>query len=336
MAAKLIFITPRSFASGLYFKAFREAFFNMMRPISFHVFQSRKEVFNKDDVLQENVILSAIKDEGWINTSYKYNIEITASNGISDLASSYKKRMPMHSILDIKGKDKSVRFPLSEVDERVYEMVTSWHGNLKLYDMEISTGPVVPFRATKFLIYDPKEREVVPLLWMQNVSCMKLSWPAKTSKAQYICVCNESMPLLLPNNNYVLLRRFSSKEQVRRLTAVPILKVNIESRYIGLENHLNYIHRPGSSLSSEEAYGLAALINCSIMDKFFRILNGNTQVNATDFRSMPLPPLSLIVNIGKRIMASEELDIEYDIDSIVNKAFSSYGDGTLVAEVVCG
>jgi adenine-specific DNA-methyltransferase len=94
----------------------------------------------------------------------------------------------------------------------------------------------------------------------------------------------------VPNKNYVLLRRFSTKEDVRRIVAAPILQDQFKSDVIGIENHLNYIYHRVGTLSEDEAFGLAAILNCSLIDTYFRTFNGNTQVSATELRQMPLPP----------------------------------------------
>ena len=70
---------------------------------------------------------------------------------------------------------------------------------------------------------------------------------------------------------------------------------------IGIENHLNYIHRPGGTLSEDEAWGLAALYNSRLLDTWFRVVNGNTQVSATELRTMPHPPHGVIVALGRRV-----------------------------------
>jgi len=98
----------------------------------------------------------------------------------------------------------------------------------------------------------------------------------------------------------VLLRRFSAKEERRRLIAAPLLAGQLDADWIGIENHLNYVHRPGSSLTEEEAVGLAVIYNCELMDTYFRVLNGSTQVSATEIRKIPLPPLEVIREIGHR------------------------------------
>ena len=109
-----------------------------------------------------------------------------------------------------------------------------------------------------------------------------------------------ALVLLVPNRNYVLLRRFSAKEEERRLVAGPYLARTGDTSMVGLENHLNYIYRPGGTLTEDEAFGIAALLSSSLLDTYFRISNGNTQVSATELRTMPLPPLAVIHAIGQQ------------------------------------
>ncbi|MCK6580788.1 MAG: SAM-dependent methyltransferase, partial [Anaerolineae bacterium] len=123
---------------------------------------------------------------------------------------------------------------------------------------------------------------------------------------------------LLPNKNYVLLRRFSAKEERQRLTAAPYL-ADFDTPVIGIENHLNYIYRPGGDLSPEETQGLAALLNSSLMDTYFRRFSGNTQVSATELRALPLPPLELIIELG-RLSAPSDVPV----DSLISEVLGLY------------
>ena len=97
------------------------------------------------------------------------------------------------------------------------------------------------------------------------------------------------------------MRRFTAKEEARRLTAAPWPAARIEVPEVGIENHLNYVHRPGGALSEDEAWGLSALYNSRLLDTWFRAVNGNTQVNATELRAMPPPSHGTIVTLGRRV-----------------------------------
>jgi adenine-specific DNA-methyltransferase len=296
----LVFITPRSFSSGPYFKRFRERFFAMVRPAQTHIFASRRDAFSRDAVLQENVILHAIRDDEWTKRHNELSMTISSSEGAGDLERITEWSATLNDVLDPEDLAGTFRLPASPEDEDVLRRVDRWTGSLRTYGLDISTGPVVPFRATRFLASEANGI-TVPLLWLGHVRAMDVQWPQGTRKPEYINDNSESRRLLVPNSTYVLLRRFSAKEEHRRMTAAPLLAGALPAALIGLENHLNYIHRPGSSLSEEEAFGLSALLNSSLMDSYFRCINGNTQVSATELRAMPLPPLPSIVQIGKNI-----------------------------------
>ena len=197
--------------------------------------------------------------------------------------------------------DKVLRLPLSNKDDAVLALVDSWPDTLHSLGLNISTGPVVPFRATELI---DKEGSVpsshVPLLWMSHVHAMNVTWPLDRHKPEFIKrVAVKS--LLVPNKNYVLLRRFSAKEEVRRLTAAPYIASAFDVPEVGLENHLNYIHRPDGTLTEDETWGLAALYNGRLLDTYFRALNGNTQVSATELRAIPLPSRKTIITLGKQV-----------------------------------
>lgn len=79
---ELIFITPRSYASGCYFKKFREYFFNLIQLEKVHLFVSRKDTFNRDKVLQETVIIKGTRKTKVDENS---QVLISSSKGLKDL-----------------------------------------------------------------------------------------------------------------------------------------------------------------------------------------------------------------------------------------------------------
>lgn len=304
-----IFIVPRSFASGPYFRQFRSVFFDMIRPTEVHVFGSRRDAFSRDEVLQENIIFSGLRDDHWHSRRHQTPLSVSSSRGVHDIGEPDQRLLPMQSALNLQTTDKVLRLPLTEEDDAVLALVDSWPNSLHSLGLNISTGPVVPFRATELI---GKEGTVpndhVPLLWMNHVKPMAVTWPLDRHKPEYI-KRSGAEALLLLNKNYVLLRRFSAKEEARRLTAAPYIAADFKIPEVGIENHLNYIHRPSGSLSEDEAWGLAALYNSRLLDTYFRAVNGNTQVSATELRAMPLPASETIIALGRRVKnLSDPLD----------------------------
>jgi adenine-specific DNA-methyltransferase len=137
---ELIFITPRSFASGNYFRAFREAFFQEIEIEHIHLFGSRTDTFDRDSVLQETLILKGKKRK--IN-EHLPSILVTHSTGIRDIENFTEKVYKTDELIDLKSKEKIIHLPTNETDDKVIKLFKSWPGSLRQYDIQISTGSVV-------------------------------------------------------------------------------------------------------------------------------------------------------------------------------------------------
>lgn len=317
---ELIFITPRSFASGNYFRAFRESFFQEIAIEQIHLFGSRTDTFERDDVLQETLILKGKKQRLKRPLS---KIAVTHSNGVRDIQNYSKKIYKTSELIDFASKEKIIHLPTSETEDKVIRLFRSWTGSLGQYDIQISTGPVVSFRATQYLHerYSNGTMFLVPLYQLINTAKMQFEWPvSKRNKPQYIQLCDGTKSLLLPNKNYIFLRRFSAKDDKSRLVATPYFVDITQAEYIGVENHLNYIYRPKGHLERNEILGLAALLNSNLFDTYFRTFNGNINVSATELREMPLPPLEDIKQIGNQIILLNDFS-QSKVDQVINNHF---------------
>lgn len=316
---QLIFITPRSFASGFYFRQFRDKFFSLVQLNAVHLFDSRKEAFRRDDVLQENIIISARRKA---SNGDRPKLIVSLSRGLADLRQRIAKEFFLDELLDLTSYQKILHLPSSDAETKVIRLFKSWQGNLNEYNIQISTGPVVSFRAKKFIQPNPKPGcSFAPLFWLHNASKMQLLWPLnKSGKGEYIQVCEQSLPLLVPNKNYIFLRRFSSKDDASRLIATPYFADTVDADLIGIENHLNYIYRPSGHLDRNEILGLAALLNSNLFDTYFRTFNGNVNVSATELREMPLPPLETIKQIGNAIILKNEFS-QSVVDEVIQQFF---------------
>ncbi len=313
---EMVFIVPRSFASGLYFKQFRSCLRQRMTLEWVHIFGSRREAFKQDSVLQENVIVRYRR-----GTDPSPTVTMSTSNSPSDLDSLQVEEVPRDLVEPPNHPQSLVLFPASRREIRIVQRVRSWPSSLEAMDLRISTGPVVPFR-TDTMIYDPNGQTVVPLLWMQHVKPGKIIWPKPggMKKPEHI-LATAGPKLLVENSTYVLLRRFSAKEEARRLTVAVLKGGALPGKMIGLENHLNFIHRPGGTLDTAEALGLAAVLSSTLVDDYFRLANGNTQVNATDMRALPLPAGPTLRILGKRVesLGGHVLKTRDAVDALVGE-----------------
>ena len=316
---ELIFITPRSFASGSYFKAFRELFFNTVQIDKIHLFNSRKDTFNRDSVLQETVIIKAIKQ---IINPCKL-VTVSSSSGLKDIFEPSLKILPSSELIDLTSNEKILHLPINDKEDSILKLATTWQDNLIDFDIQISTGPVVSFRALDYIEsrFNDEISTSAPLFWLHNVNKMYLEWPLKfKDKGQFIKVENGSKSLLLPNKNYIFLRRFSTKDDKSRLIAAPYFCNDMKANYIGVENKVNYIYRKKGHLERSEVIGLCSLLNSELFDTYFQIFNGNVNVSATELREMRFPPLKTIKEIGNEIILSNDYSME-KVNQIVNTCF---------------
>ena len=122
---QMIFITPRSFASGRYFQSFRDFLFRHVHIDLIHLFNTRKDTFSKDEVLQELVIMR-MHPAGEVK-----NIIVSFSQGIRDLEQPHQKEYPAADIVDVDSVEKVVYLPVDSRDEAILSMFRSWDGNME-------------------------------------------------------------------------------------------------------------------------------------------------------------------------------------------------------------
>jgi adenine-specific DNA-methyltransferase len=176
----------------------------------------------------------------------------------------------------------------------------------------VSTGRVVDFRARELLRSEPGTN-TVPLIYPCHFKQGYVEWPnRRTRKPNALVLGQGAGELVVPEGHYVLTKRFSSKEERRRIVAAVYDPTRVPAVNVAFENHLNYFHKRGSGLSATLAKGLAAYLNSSLVDAYFRQFSGHTQVNASDLRSLRYPERSDLIALGQRIGSTfpsqEELD----------------------------
>ncbi|MDR2409346.1 MAG: Eco57I restriction-modification methylase domain-containing protein [Bacteroidales bacterium] len=316
---QLTFITPRSFCSGNYFGCFRRWFLTRINIHKIHIFNSRKENF--DDVLQETIIVSAQK-------KITNHIRISSSNNAQ--FSDYQEISVPKDYIIANQNDYVIRIPTSTKEVEIIRLMNLFPCQLSDLGVKISTGPVVDFRSKSYLKSKITTSQEVPLLWMHNIEDFRVNVNfAKEGKPAAIKISADTIKILRPIGNYVLLKRFTSKEQKRRLSA-GILEQQVINKYkfIGIENHLNYLWSPSSNLNLHMAYGLLVLLNSTIYDSYFRIINGNTQVNASDINMLKFPNKLLVSNLGQEVMKNKEINYT-EIDNLVEAVIFNSAENNL-------
>ena len=266
---EIVAIIPRSFCNGPYYKPFREWMLANSSVEQIHLFHSRTSAFRDDEVLQENVIVKLIagKKQG--------SVTITTSSD-SRFADVQSFNYPFSEIVHPGDDQRFIHVPVSP-DHTGIEEVPLAVRSLEEIGLEVSTGPVVDFRLKGFL-RDEFGTGTAPLLYPTHFSRGVIDWPRHSKKPNAIVNNAETRRWLFPSGFYTIVRRFSSKEERRRIVA------HVVSRMVS-----------------------RAFLNSTAVDKYFRRFSGRTQVNATDLRRLRYPDLKDLKKLGLWVQAQERL-----------------------------
>ena len=259
---EMVYIIPRSWTSGAYFKRFREYFLSEGKLIHIHLFGSRNKVFDKENVLQETIIVKIKKTK------------VQPDN------------------------------VTNEEEVSVLKKLHQWDKTLPDIGLKMKTGLTVDFR-NRDILRDDAEEGAIPLFYSQHIKEGVVQFPIQK---EHEYVVTEQKGLMQDNHNYLFVKRFTAKEEPRRLQCgVYLSKKFPQYSKISTQNKINFIDGLLTNMSECLVYGLYVLFNSTIYDEYYRILNGSTQVNSTEINAMPVPDINIIQEMGRKIMKSKDM-----------------------------
>lgn len=302
-------IIPRSFCNGPYYRPFRELILRQSAIRRVHLFGSRTQAFSDDDVLQENVIIV-------LQRGAAQGDVVLSSSSDGTFADLQSWTLPMESV--VRADDTDCIISLPTLSEAAGVIPATFNSTLQEIGVQVSTGPVVDFRMRDHLRAAPEEGSV-PLLYPLHFVDGNLQWPRQgIKKPNAIMLNDETRRWLYPRGNYAIIRRFSSKEERRRVVSTLIRDDDLKAELVGLENHINVFHSKKQGLGRDLAAGLNVYLNSTVVDVHFRTFNGHTQVNASDLKMLPYPDLETLLKMGRWAEKQNRLSQE-SIDSCVEE-----------------
>lgn len=289
-------ITPRSFANGPYFLPFREFILDRISLKRIHVYESRGDVFADTDVLQENVVIGAVR-----NTD---GGEITLSSSLNSTDEPSARAVALAQVIHPGDHQRFIRIPLDDEATADAGWVCSLPSSLDDLGLTVSTGRVVDFRCRDLLVQDPREGDA-PLLYPAHLSSGVVLWPlSEGRKPNAIEISDGTEALLSPAGTYVVVKRFTAKEEERRVVASVVQDADARNGFFAFENHLNVFHSRGAGFDADVAWGLSLFLNSSVVDRYVRQFSGHTQINATDLRELRYPSVDVLRLLGEKVTSS--------------------------------
>lgn len=323
---ELVAIIPRSFCNGPYYQSFREYLLTETALTHIHIFESRKKAFSDNQVLQENIIIHCIKG------AFQGDITITSSSDadftFDDASKKFitenmtKRTASFDQVVNPNDAHQFIHIVTSQSDQDVISRISHFNTTLQELGIEVSTGPVVGFRLREYLKQDIGDSNA-GLIYSSHLKNI-VKWPIE-KKPNAISITDKTKKLVWENSgSYLLVDRFSSKEQNRRINAHIYENHKIPSKFIGFDNKLNVFHSKKKPIDFDLAKGLFVFLNCRLVDKYYRLFGGHTQVNATDLRVLNYPSKDSLIRMGSKLelntISQENLDsiIEEELANMTN------------------
>lgn len=303
MGGQIVAIIPRSFCNGPYYRPFRNFILEHSAIRHIHLFDSRRKAFKDDEVLQENIII--LLERGGRQSGV--TITTSTDDSFTDITTN---EHPFERIVFPADPERFIHVPTT-TEKSMIELSPAVCYTLADLGIKVSTGPVVDFRLKEYLREMP-ENGTVPLIYPGHLRANGIVWPAPELKKPNAILRNDATEKwLYPNGFYCVVRRFSSKEEKRRVVASVVdPDVFSTNTALGFENHINIFHDNKNSLPELLARGLAVFLNTTAVDESFRRFNGHTQVNATDLKLMKYPSREALTKLGKWSMQHGEITQE--------------------------
>ena len=312
-----VFLVPRSFTSGSMFQHVRKNLFRCATPTALHLFNSRSDVFKDQGVLQENLLITLTTKDSPNNEGHVLITEIRNSEEPDKTAA---LELSTDLILQPGKHHLPIPIPTTTLDIQNLKRLRRMTQTLNSLGLTASTGKVIIFRHIQHLTNQDTSETTVPLLHIHQVSPMSIDQErTKKGKPTHIHINRDTKHLFIPGSTYILVRRFSPKEQYPRIIAAPLFPNNPANRPIALENHLNYIHSPMIPMDPRLATGLAAYLNSELAQHWAKLHVGNTHIGASDLNALPLPTRDHLLNIHDTLIERNDPSIE-NIDAVVTSS----------------
>lgn len=327
------FIVPRSMLSGLYFKNLRNFIERKTSLKEITCISERKNIF--DRVLHGTMIISLKRKrypDGKVNISCVQSLNET--NTHNSKITTHRDNIIQHlngtTVWFVADSSKTYK-----IINRVIKNHPLLSGNE--INFRAKTGQIV-WNRFKPLLTETVKPDTLPLVWATDIGKFSFSFNRRGASRPCFLKVSPKTSNLIANGMSILVQRVTADEQPSRIVAcIPEGFCKREANGYFVENHLNII-RPIKRSPQIDLYFILGVLNSEIVDFFFRAMNGNTQVSATELNLLPIPIgryESSIADIAKKIQKTKA---DKDRSKLINElnvaVAGAYGLNTSALEYI--
>ncbi|MBR2965128.1 MAG: hypothetical protein IKC34_01110 [Clostridia bacterium] len=313
---QLVIVLPTLVASASALTAFRKEMAEKLALSSIHLFIGKQKNEKRAVPLKKNIILGYRKGEKPESVA----ITVSTDDGSPERTVALP---PLAYDFVVDKNDGTLTLPKSVEDTKIVKFISALPETLASLGLKMSTGLVLDSRCEGLLFSEPI-KSAVPLIRPAAIRNGTIDFPLPI-KRQYIAPINPS--LIQKNKNMIIIKRVPSKSDERFINSAIYLASQLPAyRYISTHNKINFIDTKdkNAEISARLAFGLFALLNSTIYDRYLSIVSKSKQINSKEMRALPLPPRNLIENMGMRLMSFRQTSVAA-CDQIVNQTLHIIG-----------
>ena len=304
---QLVIVLPTTYATASQLTSLRREMAQALSVKGIHLFVGRQKNLSRATPLKKNFIISYAKAEA------QAEIAITTSTDSGKNVTALPL-LPYGFVVD--SEDGTLTLPKSIEDTKIVRYLSGFPETLTSLGLKMSTGLIIDSKCEGLLFTEPIKSSV-PVIRTPAIKNGAIEFPQPIKK-QYIAPINPS--LIQKNKNLIIIKRIPAKSDERFVNSAIYLASQLPTyKYISTHNKINFIDTKdkNSEMSARFAFGLFALLNSTIYDRFISIVSKSKQINSKEMRALPLPPRNIIENIGMRLMAARQTSVKA-CDQIVN------------------
>ncbi len=307
---QLVIMLPTTIASASSLTAIRCELARTLALRKIHLFIGKQKNTKRAIPLKKSVILA------YENTDKRDDITIsTSTDDGTPEKTVLLDPLPYDFVVD--KKDGTLTLPKSLEETRIVKYITSFPETLASLGMKMRTGLVIDSKCSRIL-FDKELPGSIPVIRQSSMAGGGIRFGDSKEKKQYLMPISPS--LFQRNKNMIIIKRVPAKSDERFINAsIYFAGQRPANKYISTHNKVNFIDMTDDKeeMSARIAFGLYALLNSTIYDRYVSIVSKSKQINAKEMRELPLPPRNIIEYIGMRLMQVRQTTVAA-CDSIVN------------------
>ena len=279
---QLTYINPRTLLTDRYFTNLRKVIRQNAELRGLVLISDRRNTF--ESVLQECIIPHLTRRS---KAPEAYSVHIRSIVRPDDLLTS-ESRISIDSkrVLLSDLHDHAFLIGTSDFDYDVFGRMVNGGVTLESFGLKAATGKI-QFDKYREYAQPTKANNACRLIWAENIQRYAVRDTRVRVGKEWLseAITSEVVPNITSMG--IVTQRTTATEQPRRIIATLVTSEQYCAQHAYSENGTNFI-----SLDTNEApYFFLAVINSSLMEFVFRMLNSNVHVSAGELNALPLPPM---------------------------------------------